>query len=581
MTTWPKLNQADVQNWAGGASFERGQRYFQRGHILDPRCQGNTLKAQCLGSYPQPYRVQVTLGAQGILAGACSCPVGAGGHCKHAVALLLTWLHEPDAFREMEELETALERRSKAELVALIGKMVERYPDLERLLELTVLGDREAGHLLAPEIIRRQVENIFYSAGDEWGAAYGIASDLEQVLALGDDYAQRQDWPNAATVYQAVIQGVLAQYGTVDDEGGELHGVVNDCVAGLGNCLAASDDPGQRGTLLRALFDVYHWDVQFGGIEMGYQAPDIVLEQATPQERQRVAGWMRAAIPQGDTWSSSYRRRAYGGFLLSLEEDELDDEAFLRICRETGRLNDLTNRLLVLGRADEAVAEARQAGDWDLLNLADVFLAHDHADLIERLIRERAPASKDTRLTQWLKKRAEEKGDLAEALTLSEALFWQQPSLNGYCEVREKASALERWPNLRAAILDRLTEGQNYRLLTEIHLNEGEIDEALAAVEQLSRSPWGWTSGLHIQVARAAEGSRPREAIQLYMAQVARLIDARGRDNYATAAGYLSRVRDLYAHLGEQAVWQRLITGLREQNRALRALKDELNKAGL
>ncbi|MFB0534839.1 MAG: SWIM zinc finger domain-containing protein [Anaerolineae bacterium] len=101
MSTFPRLSESDVRRWVGEASFGRGQRYFRQGNILNPRRQGDTLKARCLGSRPQPYQVEVTLGPGGIAVGGSSCPVGGGGHCKHAAALLLAWLHEPDAFLEM------------------------------------------------------------------------------------------------------------------------------------------------------------------------------------------------------------------------------------------------------------------------------------------------------------------------------------------------------------------------------------------------------------------------------------------------------------------------------------------------
>ena len=41
------------------------------------------------------------------------------------------------------------------------------------------------------------------------------------------------------------------------------------------------------------------------------------------------------------------------------------------------------------------------------------------------------------------------------------------------------------------------------------------------------------------------------------------------------------RVRDLYRQLGEGAARDVLIAGAREQNRQLRALKEELDRAGL
>jgi uncharacterized Zn finger protein len=583
MTDLPQLTESDIRRWVGEASFERGQRYFRQGHILNPRRQGDALKARCLGSRPQPYHVEVTLGREGIASGECSCPVGGGGRCKHATALLLTWLHEPDAFLEVEDLETALDRRSKAELVALIRRMVARYPDLETLLELPIVGEAEAPQPVDAEVIRRQASNVFYGIGyDDWGAVYGIAQQLYELVEIGDDYAGQGSWRDAAAVYQTVPQETLEHYGMMHDEEGYLHGVVNRCVEGLGECLKATENPVQREVLLRALFDVYRWDVDFGGIDMGYQAPGIILEQATPEEKRQVARWVRDALPVGDSWSDDYHRQRYGGFLLSLEEDRLDDEAFLRICRETRRWRDLVDRLLALGRVDEAVAVAREVGDYDLLQLADVFASHDYADLAEDLISERAQTSQDSRLTVWLKEQARARGDLAEALALAEQLFWERPAVTGYQELRDLARLMERWDELRAAILARLADEEKYHLLTEIHLDEGEIDQALETVEKVRASAWGWGGAhLSIRVAQAAEESQPRASIRIYAERAERLIAARGRGNYAEAATYLERVRDLYHRLGEPETWQTLIADLLKRNRRLPALKDELNKAGL
>ena len=109
-----------------------------------------------------------SLSPQGIISGHCSCPVGGAGRCKHAAALLLTWLHEPEAFHELEALETNLAQRSKGELVALISKMIGRYPDLEMLLELPSPGDPDACDALDADLIRRQVNVAFSRAGDDW-----------------------------------------------------------------------------------------------------------------------------------------------------------------------------------------------------------------------------------------------------------------------------------------------------------------------------------------------------------------------------------------------------------------------------
>jgi uncharacterized Zn finger protein len=574
----PELTESTILERVGDASFERGRRYFRNGAIFNPRRQGQTLKALCQGSIAQPYRVEVILGPQGIVSANCSCPVGAGGYCKHTAALLLTWLHNPGDFAEVENLETALARRSQAELIALIRKMIARYPDLETLLELPTAGGAEAKPI-APDIVRRQVTQAFHGMDYEgWGAAYGISQDLLQVVDLGDEYAAQGGWRNAITVYETVAREILEQYETMggNDEG-EIADVVNDCVSGLGRCFPNVEDTALRESLLRALFDVYAWDVNFGGIGIGDESPEIILEHANAEEKRLVAEWVREALPAGDSWSDNYHRQVYGGFLLQLEADEMDDETFLRVCRETSRWQDLVNRLLALSRVDEATATAHQVGDYELLQLADIFCQYDHADVAERLIGERAQTSNDSRLPEWLKRRAQERGDPAAALAFAEALFWRHPDLEGYQEMRELAQPLGQWDALRATVLNRLTAQNDFELLTQVHLDEGDIEQALETVERIR---WGG-DGLRLRVAQAAESKHPRDAIRIYTKTAERLIDARGRDNYTTAAAYLLRVRDLYRSLEEQSTWEGFIADLRERNRSLRALKEELIKAGL
>jgi hypothetical protein len=91
---------------------------------------------------------------------------------------------------------------------------------------------------------------------------------------------------------------------------------------------------------------------------MGYQATDFILDEATAEEKTQVARWVREALPVGEDWSANYRRQVYGRFLAVLEEDRLDDESYLRLCRETSLWPDLVDRLLALGRVDEAVEVA-------------------------------------------------------------------------------------------------------------------------------------------------------------------------------------------------------------------------------
>ena len=92
---------------------------------------------------------------------------------------------------------------------------------------------------------------------------------------------------------------------------------------------------------------------------------------------------------------------------------------------------------------------------------------------------------------------------------------------------------------------------------------------------------YGYSSNIALEVAGAAEETRPREAIELYRQYAERLIAMRDRKNYQAACTYLLKMRALYEKLGENEAWTGYITALREQNRNLRALKEELARARL
>jgi len=62
---------------------------------------------------------------------------------------------------------------------------------------------------------------------------------------------------------------------------------------------------------------------------------------------------------------------------------------------------------------------------------------------------------------------------------------------------------------------------------------------------------------------------------------VERLIEGRGRENYQQAVNYVARIKYLYEKQGHEAEWSAYITALRNKNKGLRALKEELEKRNL
>jgi uncharacterized Zn finger protein len=581
VSTIETLTRAAIRARVGEQSFARGEQYFRDGAIFNGRRQGATLKASCEGSQPSPYRVQATLADGKIAAADCSCPVGSGGYCKHIAALLLTWAARPADFTAVEELDAALERRSKAELVALVKQMLRRAPDLEVLLEtpLPVGGKRRTP--VSVETYQRQAEMVFRRSDHGWGAEMGMAAELEIIRQMGDDFAAQQDYTSAAAVYQGIGTAIAAHYDETHDEG-DISTVMDNCARGLGDCLPHVEDSTVREVVLRALFNVYRFDADYGGIGIGDTIPALIAERASSEERRLVASWVHAVLPEGKDSYGGYTRQMYGAFLLALEGDALDDEAFLRICRETGRVDDLLDRLLKIGRLDEAIAEAWLVDDYPLLGLAEVFVRHGQAAAVERLIEERVLVTQDTRLVDWLRLRFEERGDTAGALPLAERAFRLRPSLPAYQAVRTLARQLGEWDNLRPELLEHLQATQHWYQLIQVHLDEGEIDVALELVGTRDPARGLYLDGsIALQVAAAAEETRPRAALEIYQRRVEGLIAGKTRGNYQEACRHLTRIRAVYERLGEVAAWERYIADLRERHRRLPALKEELANARL
>jgi uncharacterized Zn finger protein len=590
MNSIPTITEEGIREFVGSASFQRGLAYYQVDTIFNTRRQSMTLKAHCQGSRTDAYHVEVTFDNTHIISGNCSCP--SGSYCKHIAALLLTWLHQPAEFLEQPEVDTVLEQYSKGDLIALIKTMLKREPDLEMLISPP--GSQQAP--INSDIIRRQVAAAFRNGGYAWGAEAEIADELFTIKGTGDDLLEQGDYANAIAIYGILVSETLEQSTQYQDDNGDLHTVISECIETLGECLPhVKDDQVLREQILYILFSAYSHDIEMGGIGIAEGAPDILLEHITDEERQKLVVWVHKALSEKNN-SSGWAREQYGRFLLDLQANMLDDETFLRICRETGRTYELIDRLLQLGRLDEATREAQQVASYQLTGTADLFVQHSYGIVAEQIIRERIQKSQeismhDTNLLEWLKKHYLARNEREAALELAQQLFHKYPHLAGYQEIRTIATQLDRWQTLRPQLLSSLSKPQQTSVLIQIALDEGDIDQALQLVQEEQQQPTNdyaydhsagfVSSSIILQVATAAEETRPIAAIRIYQQYAERLIAQRGRGSYMEACTYLTRMRNIYEKLGEHNLWTSYITGLRDANWSLRALKEELANAGL
>ena len=596
MSTIPTITKHDIRTFVGEQNFLKSQQHVRDGAIVNPEQQAMALKAYCYGSLPEPFRVQVTFDDSGITTTLCSCstgtPTDGNRGCEHAAALLHLWKEQPEAFIEMEDIDTILERQSKAQLITLVKQLLQKQPEVEWQLTMPPLP----GHKSVPvdtDEYRRQVDAAFRHAGREWDAVYGISSDLYSITETAARFARQRDYTNAATIYEVVAVRTLSHYLSYHDEDGALGRVVQDCVEGLDACLEGErEDEVLREQILEAIFAVYRFDVDHGGFGLTKDIPPEFLEYTTPEEKHLLAQWVRTALVElhEKKPESDWRRQRYGGLLLALEADLLCDEEFLRIGRETKSIQEVVTRLLELDRVDEAVQDASQTNGWQLLKLADLFVQYGQDVAVERLIYEKAQQERYTMYADWLKNYYLAKNNLVAVLEMAELILRRRPWFAEYQKMREISMELGNWEAVRQEAYLFLETTNNISTLVEVALDEGDSERALQllqATKPLGPESYQWKYDYSLapegalKAAERAEEIDPRASRDIYQQHVERLIAGRGRANYQVACRNLVKIRSLYEKLDETEQWTTYIAWLRKRHSRLSTLKEELVAAGL
>ena len=325
-----------------------------------------------------------------------------------------------------QEIETALERLSKEDLLSLIKQMVQRHPDLIELIATRQPTAPKKQHIpFKPEVYRRQVAEIFATTDrTKWGSEGRAASPLLEMMDISDTYAEQKQYAEAATLYEIIIRGILDNYHTFRwhaDEG-DLDDVVKEGVDGLQRCLLGTqNDTAMRRHIIQTLYDVYTFDMSLELDEpvMSSRIPLLLVRYTTPEERQMLAGWVRQTFHLDINWHTDDINENDNQFLLGLEADTLDDETFLRIARTMESYTYLVERFLKRGRLEEALEATKHVEDYDILEIATILCEYGHEAQAEKLVQERVKKYDDTDLLEWLQKRYQTRGNLADALEMA------------------------------------------------------------------------------------------------------------------------------------------------------------------
>ena len=189
------------------------------------------------------------------------------------------------------------------------------------------------------------------------------------------------------------------------------------------------------------------------------------------------------------------------GICCQLGRQDLDEEATLEICRESGLAAELADRLLSAGRLDAALAGLELAWGSELPGIGEVFRRHGYADLILPFLDQQFESHPSRDLAEWLKRTHLERGEDRQALPAAEYLFVREPEVIEYLEFRDLAVKAGAWGReLRRRLIGSMSSA-DVDLIAGLYMEGGEIEPAIEIAEFQDLGTWNLEP-----LIRAAEG---------------------------------------------------------------------------
>lgn len=588
-----QLTEELIRQRASEQSFQKGREYYDAGAIYDPAQErtpdGIVLTAHCQGSSAPAYRVRAVLDTGGVREAACTCPYDWGGDCKHIVALLLTYLHQPEEFSERKSVNELLSDLDKDELRALLTRLVQRDPDLYAELELaisavrlsaqakTAQGEAKGNAQVSEAAYRTQVKRVLkqnrYAEEeeyDEWDSAPAFLDDLAEIQQKAITFLDAGDAQGALTILRVLLEETLDDYDSELDYNGDVAAFIQDLGKPLAEAILSADVNGiarqEFQAWMEAAVDELDDVIEAGELEVALAALQYGWEALPEGEAQ----WDE---PDEDVWMALDELQQ--ARLNVLARQGRNDE-FLRLAEEVDPYR-FTLKLLELGQTEAAIAAGRKLvvagqilGAAKALRAAGlldeaVALAERGLDLGDRNIYE---------LALWLAPLEEARGRTDLALRAYRRAFEANASIDLYRQVKRLAGP--EWETLQPSLLGRVEAANRPDVLVDVYLEEGEWDAAIAQVETATFYSY---SSLLESVAEAVIPHRPDWVIRLALKQSDELIARTQSNLYPQAAKWLLRAKKAYLHKRQAAEWQAYITNLRATYARRPALQREI--AGL
>ncbi|GGR26796.1 SWIM zinc finger family protein [Deinococcus ruber] len=564
------LTAAAVLAWAGGTSVSRGRSYVRELDrlVAQPGPGGLSLSGTAYGQ--DAYQVRGTVQAGQVTGAHCSCPVGSGGTCKHAAALLTRSAELPGDFQQVPPLSELLGPLTTGQLHRLIEQMLSASPELLALVYRSGPVSAQAASIPA---LFRMVKGHYHD-GWQYEEEGLDTTDLEAVLD-GADAVSAFDPQQALSMYVEMVRNIEAAYETWADEDDEpfddlMVAAVGGLLMLIGEGQLGDDDRSRAFAVLTGLENPLHL-ARSSALASAAEA----LSEAEQATLQRL---FQAQYDDPDTYYRPVFARALTQVIPRRQQTPDQREALLLISRDT---QELIGFYLT---SDDQDAPAKLVGYLTSSNapLEPFFtLFEEHAAeevleqcIVQRLKRQGGPGRLGPE-AHWLFDRYVTSGrhEQAHALATTGLLNtaevgWERLLRQVSLDWRKDWNAVFTTLQQKTPLHEQLLQ----LLLTDQH--------ALADAEAFDRQRQGAFS-VHLRAelaTRLAQDATTRSrAAEVYAELAERLINLRGRNNYIEAARYLVSMQQLIGTEGTRAHVQTLA----QKYKNLPSLRDELRKAHL
>jgi uncharacterized Zn finger protein len=598
--TSQKLTEAIIRAGATGKSFQRGLELYHGGAVERATIQGHTLSGECLGTHSPYYRVQAEIDSGGVRSAACTCPYDWGSYCKHVVALLLTYLHEPGQFLARKEPADLLRDLDRERLLALLVKLLEKQPELYEWLEaeLAAPATSDKGRKkvaerkkVDAEVYRRRVRSVMHSldhmrASEAYWHVGGLTDELRGVEKTALEFLDAGDAETARAILKALVEESHDGFDYVDDSNGEL----GDFLSGLGETMAEvilslDLDEEKREDLIDDLEDIHEKLSDYGveGLSVAIVAARYGWGEVPHEKQARPTGEdEEEKIEWDEEWDDeqAYGRIESTGNLnrtltkvkLNVLERQGRTDDYLALCLKSGAHLRYALKLCELDRAAEAVSYALKnlAVAEEALALAKHLRESGYLDEAIRIGEQGLKLNgHKAALGEWLAPIEEAQGRARQALQSWLAAFHESPSLALYQTVKRLAGS--KWSKLKPDVMSTLEKSWNKQPLVDVLLFEKMWDAAIKVADQK-----GAYHNVIATVADAVIPHRPEWVIRVSIKQAEKLIAETQSKYYPAAADWLRKARDAYVRLDQANQWQEYLQRLKEQYRRRPALQAQL-----